>query len=335
MKKLTFIVGIGLIASGCGQKNREVANASVEYSISKAPTSSTSTSSGGVVGVEFAAEEASAANAAADVAPARYAPPNPEGEPNAGIPATAPQIAYHYNFSYSLSGDDVAKAQQAHIAQCDKLGPQKCRVMTQRRAASSASWGTLSLQVDSKIARQFGDQLDAAVSGLGGDAAMREVEAEDVSKDMVDAGARIKAKQALADRLLLLIQRRDGKVADLVEAERAFAEAQEELEAARKWMTELQGRVAMSAFDIEYNPGNQDRARSPQYTWLGEAISNAGITLANSLAALITFLVAVLPWALVVWFMVRLIRWRGWLRNWRWRFWRRKAELELDETAEV
>jgi hypothetical protein len=196
--------------------------------------------------------------------------------------------------------------------------------MTQRRAASSTAWGTLALQVDSKIARQFGEQLDGAVAGLGGDAAMREIEAEDVSKQMVDAAARIKAKQALADRLLILIQRRDGKVADLVEAERAFAEAQEELEGARKWMAELQGRVSMSAFDITYNPGNQDRATDQRESWLGEAVSDAGITLANSLAALIVFLVAALPWVLTLWALVWLIRRRGWLRNWRWRFWKRK-----------
>lgn len=248
-------------------------------------------------------------------------------EGDTSIPAITPQIAYDYDLSYAVGSQDVAKAQASHVALCDKLGAARCRVMSQQQASASAAWGKISLQVDSKIARQFGEQLDRAVSGLGGQLLMREITAEDVSKQMVDAAARMNAKQALADRLLILIQRRDGKVAELVEAERAFAEAQEELEGARKWMAELQGRVAMSTFDLAYNPDDQGRATAPRRSWLRDAIGDAGVTLANSLAALITFLLAALPWVVAIWALVRFVRWRGWLRNTRWP-WRRKAAAE-------
>lgn len=270
-------------------------------------------------------------------APARFSPSDQSivmDEPgkSPSIPAILPQIAYNYEFSYTLEGDDVAKAQVAHVSLCDKLGGARCRVVSQQRASASTAWGKLSLQVDSEIAKQFGDDVDASIAGLGGRSAMRQINAEDVSKQMIDASARVRAKQALADRLLILIQRRDGKVADLVEAERAFAEAQEELESARQWMADLRGRVAMSRFDITYNPNDQDSAVAPRQSSLRKAIGNAGYTLADSLASLIYLVVAALPWILTMWALVRLGRWRGWFRNWRWP-WRRTEKGKGAETV--
>lgn len=146
----------------------------------------------------------------------------------------------------------------------------------------------------------------------GGTVAERKVDAEDVTKQIVDTNARVRAKQALATRLLGLINSANGKVADLVAAERAFAEMQEELDAARSLRATLEQRVAMSAIDITYVSSASDSALAP----IRRSVGGIGETLAFSIAALVNAVVAILPWALLLAGLIWIRRRRGW----RWPF---------------
>lgn len=258
---------------------------------------------------EESAEDAmSAADAAADAATAAEAAPG-EAAP---VPTADPRIAYKYRHGYRLDASDVGSVQQAHLALCDKLGTAHCRVVSMERASSEGDFirASLNLQVDAKQARAFGAALDKAVGDAGGEVSDQGIEAEDLSKQMVDTQARIKAKQALADRLLALLQNRSGKVGELVEAERAFADAQEELDAARSWMAEMQQRVSFSAIAISYNSS----APSGNGLWrpIRDSFASAGQTIGGSVGSLINFVAAILPWLLALIGAVWVVRRLGW-----------------------
>lgn len=263
-------------------------------------------------------EETTEAMAAAD------ASAGAAGEPaTPGVPAAAPRIAYTYTLGYQLGSSEIGGVQAKHLALCEKLTTAKCRVKSMQREVSDGQFvnASLNLVVDAALAKQFQTDLDKTVEGAGGESTSRQIAAEDLSKQMVDTEARIKAKKALADRLMALLQNRSGKVGELVEAERAFAEAQEELEAARGWMAEMQARVAMSDIAITYNssaPSGSGLLRPVR-----DAFGEIGQILGESIGALLRVLVGVLPWALLLWGVVWLIRRRGWFTGWRWRFWRR------------
>jgi hypothetical protein len=233
--------------------------------------------------------------------------------------SAAPQIAYSYTYGYRLSTGTIAAVQQKHMALCDKLTPLRCRIVSMERASNEGDFSNaaLSLQIDSKIARDFGVQLDKAATDAGGENSNRGINAEDLSKQMSDTAAKIKAKQALAGRLMALLQNRAGKVGELVEAERAFAEAQEELDAARSWMAEMQGRVSMSKIDIRYS--STTPTGGGFWRPIRDSVASAGQTLGGSISALVTFVVIALPWALLVWGLIRFARWRGWKMRWPWR----------------
>lgn len=264
---------------------------------------------------------------ASNFAPPPFAPPPPEklAPPPAtkvDVPLPGPQIAYSYTYGYRLGSGAIAAAQAAHIALCDKLGPARCRVAKMLRASSDGqfSTATLNLLVDGRIARAFGADLDKAVAGVGGENSDRGIEAEDLSKAMIDTQARVTAKQALADRLMTIIKTRSGSVADLVEAERAFADAQEELDSARTSMAEMQGRVALSSIDITYS--SRDATNGGLWRPVRDAFDSAGQTLGNSIGALLTFLVVALPWVLLLAGLLWLKRRLGWRTGVRWP-WRR------------
>lgn len=231
-----------------------------------------------------AAGQASKADAAMPAAPA----------------AALPRIAYAYALQYRLPGDKLAAAQAAHLKMCDALGAARCRLVVQTRSDGDGEFvsGQMAFDVDSRVARDFADRMDRAVAGTGGSATGRSVSAEDLSKQIIDVSARIRAKQALADRLLDLIRNRNGKVGELVEAERAFAQAQEELDAARSGLEAMQRRVAMSRIDASYR--SIGIAGGGALDPVGEAVASAGQTLGRSLGLLIAFAVAALPWGLLL-----------------------------------
>ncbi|MEH3041404.1 MAG: DUF4349 domain-containing protein [Sphingomonas paucimobilis] len=143
------------------------------------------------------------------------------------------------------------------------------------------------------------------------------VEAEDVTRQVIDTDAEVRAKQALAERLLTIIRSGNGKVGELVEAERAYAATNEELEAAKGRQAELAQRVAMSRLSIQYAFNDTPGGTSP----ILASVATVGDTLSTSVAALVTFVAAALPWAIVgallLFGLRRVARRRGW--RWPWR----------------
>jgi hypothetical protein len=139
---------------------------------------------------------------------------------------------------------------------------------------------------------------------------------------MIDTQARIDAKQALADRLMTLIKTGNGKTGDLVEAESAFSEAQEALDAARSNMAAMQTRVAMSKVDVSYTARN---APGSFLRPVRSAFEQGGQAMGASLGALVTFIIVVTPWALLVVSLLWLKRRLGWTTGIRWP-WRRRAD---------
>lgn len=237
-------------------------------------------------------------------------------------------IAYSYGFTYRLPADAIARVEAAHVALCDRLGPARCRVERSVATAAEEGFGLnqLSLLVDARVARAFGHNLDVAAASEGGETTRHEISAEDLSKAMIDTGARIRAKQALADRLLTLLRTKTGGVADLVAAERAYADVQEELDAARTQMAEMQGRVAQSKVTITYE--SRETSGRGALRPLRDATREAGQTLGSSVGALLTFVIAALPWLALLAALIWLKRRLGWRLGVRWPWRRREVSHE-------
>lgn len=210
--------------------------------------------------------------------------------------AQAPQIAYTYSYGYTLAPARIGAAQEKHVALCRDLGPARCLILqTELNRSGDGGNATTKLIVDARLAAAFGRRLDAVVADAGGEQAARSVTAEDVTKQLVDTGARIRAKEALAARLLALINGARGDVADLVAAEKAYAEVQEELDAARTLDTALRRRVAMSEIAVTYSSSAGTGTFGP----VRRALSEAGNSFAGSMGAAITFAIALIPWLMI------------------------------------
>lgn len=224
------------------------------------------------------------------------------------IKVSVPQIAYTYRYGFILPAAAVAGVQDRHLAMCDRLGVGRCHVLAMQRASGGddVAAGSMTLVVAAGVARRFGDDLARAAAEQGGRRNDSRIEAQDLSKQIVDTDARLRSKQALADRLMSMLQTRSGSVADLVAAEKAVAGVQEEIDAARSWLAEARGRVAMSTFELSY--GSRD---DPVLSPLRRAVDDFGRSFGESLGFLVMLVSGLLPWAIaigVLLLVVRLVR---------------------------
>jgi hypothetical protein len=246
-------------------------------------------------------------------APAVQAVKGAGGSGPAPVEVAIPRIAYVYKLGFRLPGDRIAAAQRGHVAACEKLGPARCQVLALERSGGEEEFGSasLKLRVQTGITRPFLDQLGRSVSQAGGRTVAESQQGEDVSKQMVDASARIAQRELLVSRLMEILRTRDGKVGDLVEAERSVAQAQEELDQAKGWLAELSGRVAMSTVEIGYDAVAPSVGADNFGGQIGNAVTGSATAFVIALRGLLTLLIFLLPWALLggaIWWLTRNFR---------------------------
>ena len=242
--------------------------------------------------------------------PASEAAGDAKGPAADKVKVSLPQLAYSYSLGYLLPTDKLSAVQDAHRRLCEDMGPARCQLLAFERDDSQDKTGDAmtKLRVATNQANRFSDALGKAAADAGGRATGTKVSTDDVSKQIVDTKARIAQRELLVARLTEVLRTRSGKVSELVEAERSVAAAQEELDQARGWLTELQGRVAMSDFEIRYSaiaPATNSGSVAGQLTEAGQG-SFASFLI--GVRALLTLAIYLLPWVLLAIPVVLLVR---------------------------
>lgn len=250
----------------------------------------------------FDVEAAPVAAMESAVAPGASESQNALAPPEA-IARTAPRIAYTYGYRFRLASAAVAPLQERHLALCQRLGDARCRVLAMQRGeqreggGEEAATASLTLEVAAPIATRFGAALTESAGEARAETVDRTISAEDLSRQMVDTDARIRTRETLIRRLSGLLETRSGNIAQAVEAERAINQAQEELDAARTWLAEMRGRLAMSKIEIGYDAVGA--AAAPQAHALADAFSTIGEVTTQSVAVLVLVAGIVAPWAAI------------------------------------
>lgn len=224
----------------------------------------------------------------------------------------APQIAYTYEYGFRVSNEGLSALQQKHAGLCEKKGQAVCRVISMSRndAEGEYGYGNLKLEVVANKARTFGSELTRSAEGAGGEQVSMSIAGEDLSKQIVDTEARLRARILLRDRLMEVLRTRQGSVADLVAAERGVADVNEEIDKAQSWLAEMKGRVSFSDMDISYNSGS--RSSGGFFAPIASAFTSTGSILGQAIGALIIAITALLPFGIVLFGIVRLRRAMGW-----------------------
>ena len=204
-------------------------------------------------------------------------------------------IAYSYDYGFAITQENIPKLQSAHIALCESMGS-GCRMLRLSQAGTDGydGYGEMRLQVDAKQAKTFGTSLSKPAQELGGEQVSFVVDGEDLSETIIDTEARLKSRLVLRDKLSAILRSNRGSVDELVKAEKAVAEVNEEIDANRSKLEEMRNRIRFSAISIEYNPylGQTSTGFARPVT---VALKSIGSTLGKTISILIYIATALVP----------------------------------------
>lgn len=250
--------------------------------------------------------------AAAEAAPAADMAASPDSAP--AIPAPVlPMMAYEYAYRLEVPATRLSALQDKHEKACVDAGPQVCQVVGSQTSSAGRdnARGHLELRASPAWIKRFRDGLAADTEEVGGRVANAAVEAEDLTRVIVDTEAQLRAKKTLRDRLQALLASRPGKLQELLEVERELARVQGEIDATESQLAVMRTRVATSKLTIEYQAASvvaPDSAFRP----VGEALNDVVEYVMGGLAFIILMLAALFPFFLVfgpvVWLIVRWMR---------------------------
>jgi hypothetical protein len=144
------------------------------------------------------------------------------------------------------------------------------------------------------------EDLPRLFSALGGSVKQHTTQSEDKIGTVIDVEAKLKNLTGFRDSLRAMLPRASA-VKDAVEIQRELTDVQSELDALATRRKVLANETEKVAVEIAFRPREAAGALSP-----------LAATFMDSLAALITTLVAAVPWLIVVapaaWFGLRVLR---------------------------
>ncbi|MCK0128926.1 DUF4349 domain-containing protein [Erythrobacter sp. F6033] len=271
--------------------------------------------------------DAPSARSVAMNAGANAASPERSAEQSQPSPQDLDRIAYTYGFGFQITGDAIEKLQSQHIAMCDAMG-KDCRVIrsSQARTDDWDAYGSVEMQIAASKTGSLAEDLSQSAEELGGTLISSVRDGEDLSEKIIDSEARLQSRLILRDRLTEVLKTNGGSVAELVAAEKAVADVNQEIDATRSKLQEFRIRIQYSEVRLEYQPAygeSQIGFLRPVTT----SLRSIGSTLGVSVAAMVYVLTALLPFLLLL-FAFRWLLHRFGLRL---QFWKRKnsgASLE-------
>ena len=232
--------------------------------------------------------------------------------PTTGEPAVEQYIAYSHNLGLPLPRGGVDPMMAAHTAACRAAGTNTCIVINSNIYSQDEDYasGNLSIRATPDWIDTFMTSVESETESAGGEITQRSTNAEDLTRQIIDTGARLDAQKTLQGRLLGLLERRDGELGELLQIERELARVTGDIESIEAQLKTLRLRVSMSSLTIGYQtkvPAFSGSRENP----LGEAFGDFFYNLSSAIAAVITAFAVGLPWiillGLFLWIWLKLI----------------------------
>lgn len=287
MRWAVLVVAVGLACAGCQQKSEPKSYSDEVTSVALIkPTGSARYEE------PATAEAVAAAPAEASAAPSVSTAPT--------IAAGAPMLAYSYRYGLTLPASSVPDLLARHEAACTRAGFRLCQVVSSsiNQVNRDVVRGELTLRATPTWLKPFRNGLAGEAKATGGRLASSRVASEDLSREIVDTEAQLRAKTTLRDRLQALLASRPGKLSDLLDVERELARVQGEIDSTQSQLAIMRGRVATSELTIDYASLG---AAEPNGGWspLAKSLRDFADIVAESLGGLVRLVAWVGPWLLV------------------------------------
>lgn len=245
-------------------------------------------------------------------APPSAAPPPPPPAPDSGGSRgeEAALLAYTHNYGLRLPARVLAGVHTSHQEACAAAGGNVCRVIsaTINDPDGERPSGVLDIRARPEWIASFRDRLAGEVSEAGGNIQSQNTSVDDLTTQIVDGEARLRAQTALRDRLQGLLESAEGPMSDVLAVERELARVQADIDARASVIAALRTRVETSRLTLHYQP-IVSPASPIRFNPITQALEDFADTLSEGVAAVIVFVAMILPWLILIVPAVFLIRW--------------------------
>jgi len=185
----------------------------------------------------------------------------------------------------------------------------RCEIISSsinNKTQDSPPSGSLSVRVAPEDLTKLFDHL-----GKAGGILQHVTESEDRTGTVIDVEAKIKNLTGFRNRLRAMLATHSASLKDVIEVERELSRVQAELDGFTTRRRVLANETEKVAVEIDFR-SKRSIARTGILAPIAVAWQDAGSVLSVSIANLITFIVAVIPWLLLVvpafWIVVKLFR---------------------------
>ncbi|MBN8648495.1 MAG: DUF4349 domain-containing protein [Caulobacterales bacterium] len=225
-------------------------------------------------------------------------------EPKAETPKPptiiTPMLAYTYASELLVPSEKLPILMNTHKANCEKAGSQICQIVNSNLSNNDGSAnGVLVIRAEPKFLGSFRDKLGEDAKNSGGKITSSTVSSEDLTRQITDNEARLRALTTLRTRVEGIIATRPGKLSDLLEAEQELARVQGEIDTMNSEIALAKGRVAMSEMTLNYH-SNYGGQQAGVFSELQSAFSEFFMLMFGTIAQLVRVLAVILPIGLVV-----------------------------------
>jgi len=211
-------------------------------------------------------------------------------EPKAANTALKRYIAMRHSLMIEMPSRQMQVAFDATITRCEQL---KCQILSanfNRQTPYSPPSASLSVRVPPRSVEIF-------LTGLAknGEVLQHHRDTEDKTDAVVDADARIKNLIEFRDSLRAMLGDKSAKFKDLIEVQRELVNTQSQLDSLNGIRKLLAQETEMVAVNIDFS-AEQSIAEQSFFAPVAQALDNAGRIMMESIAAIIMFLMTILPW---------------------------------------
>lgn len=214
-------------------------------------------------------------------------------EPPQKSEETKKYIALRHNLTIETPAEKMQANFDAAVKHCEALNCQMLGANYNKQTPYSPPSAYLSVRVPPRNVEIF-------LSGLAsnGEITQHGRDSEDKTNQVVDADARIKNLTEFRDQLRVMLSDKSAKFKDLIEVQRELVNTQSELDSIVSMRKILSQETDLVAVNINFT-ATQGITEQGFFAPVARALKDAGRVMMESFAAVITFVMNILPWLLI------------------------------------
>jgi len=169
--------------------------------------------------------------------------------------ATMPDFTYSHQYRFEAAASDVAQMQDAHVAACDTMGQQQCRIANFRQDMDGVAGieASLELYVASDKIRSLATEMTSIARDFDGERVQANIIGTEATQRLDEAQLRIGQNLTQKDRLQAIIDDRRSSRAEKQNARDQLATLNTTLNANRRQLDNIASDIGFTKMDVSYS----------------------------------------------------------------------------------